>query len=78
VRGDGSISSRSSQVFSVLVWDVFALTIFVALGKAEVNDVDVITGRLCASNQEIIRLDISMDNSLLMHLLDSLNQLDAN
>ena len=78
MRGDGSISSRSSQVFSVLVWDVFALTIFVALGKAEVNDVDVITGRLCASNQEIIRLDISMDNSLLMHLLDSLNQLDAN
>ena len=77
MSGDGRVSSRASQVLPVLVRDVLALAIFVALGEAEVNNVDVVTGSLCASNQEVIRLDVSMDDSLFMHLLNSLDQLDA-
>ena len=42
--GDGSVSCRTSQVLSILVGDVFTLTILVALGETEINDVDVIPG----------------------------------
>ena len=77
VRGDGGVSGRASQVLSVLVGDVLALAIFVALGEPEVDDVDVVAGRLGASNQEVVRLDITVDDPLFMHLLNSLNQLDA-
>ena len=77
VRGDGCVSGRASQVLPVLVGDVLALAVFVALGETEVDDVDVVAGRLRASNQEVIRLDITMNDSLFMHLLNSLDQLDA-
>ena len=62
VSGDGGVSGRASQVLSVLVGDVLALAIFVALGEPEVDDVDVVAGRLGASNQEVVRLDITVDH----------------
>ena len=77
VRGDGSISGSSSQVLAILVGDVLALAILVALSQTKINDIDVISGRFSSSNQEIIRLDISVNNALFMHLFDSLNELDG-
>ena len=56
---------------------MFTGAILVAFGKTEVNNVDVVTGRFSGANQEIIRLDISMDNSLGVNLLEVLHQLNS-
>ena len=44
------VPSRSSQVFPVLVRDVLALAVFVALGEAEVDDIDLVFGGLGAAD----------------------------
>lgn len=77
VRGDRGVSGGSSQVLAVLVRDVLTLAVLIAFGQAEVDDVDVVAGGLCSSDQEIIRLDITMNDSFFVHLLNSLDQLDA-
>jgi hypothetical protein len=70
---DGGVSSSASQVLTVLVGDVHTLTIHVALGQTEINDVDVVAGRVVASNKEIVWLDVSVDYALLMDHLDAVN-----
>ena len=77
VRSDGSVSGRTSQILAILVGNMLALAVFVALSETEIDDVDIVTGGFSASDQEVIRLDITMDDPLLVHLLDSLDQLDA-
>ena len=64
------VSGCSSQIFSVLVRNVIALTIHVTLGETKINDIDKVAGRLSRSDKEIVGLDITMDNSLGMDLLE--------
>lgn len=45
----------------------------VALGKTKIDDVDIVLGGVIASYKEVIWLDVSMDNALLMHYFNSLN-----
>ena len=52
--------------------------VLVALGETEINDVNVVTGRIRASNEEVIRLDITVDNPLFMNLLNTAHQLNCN
>ena len=40
--GNGGISGGSCQVFAILVGNVLALAVLVALGEAEVDDVDAV------------------------------------
>ena len=74
---DRRISCSSSQILTILIGDMFTRAILVAFGKTKVNNVDVVTGRFSSANQEIIRLDISMDNSLGMNLLEMFHQLNG-
>ena len=71
------ISSCSGQIFAIFVWDMLALTILIALGQAEIYDVDIVSARFCATNQEIVWLDIPMDDPLLVYFLDALDQLNG-
>ena len=75
VRSNGRISGGTSQVLAILVGDVLTFTVLVALGETKVNDIDTISRSLCATDQEVIRLDIAMDDSFLVNLLDSLDEL---
>lgn len=75
--GDGGIPGRAGQVFSVLVRDVFSLGVLVALGEAKVDDVDSVFRSVGSANEEIIRLDVSVDDSLIVHFLDSLQHLGS-
>ena len=70
---DRCISCRACQVFALTERNVLALRVLVALGKAKVDDVDIILCALVAANQEIIGLDISVDDALFMDFLNAMN-----
>ena len=55
---------------------MLSLTILVAFGKTEIDNVNVITSGVGASNEEIVWLDITMDYSLLMDFLDTTDELN--
>ena len=48
---------------------MFTLTILVALSETEIDDVDIVTGGFCTSEQKVIRLDITMDDMSLVQVL---------
>ena len=52
---------------------MLTLTVFVALGQTEIDNVDVVFRALITSDQEVVRLDISMDDPLLVHFLNSMD-----
>ena len=57
---------------------MLTLTIHVTFGKTEINNVYCVTIRFSATNEEVIWLDITMNNSLSMDLLEMLHKLDCN
>jgi hypothetical protein len=57
---------------------VLAIGTLVALGQTKINDVHSILSLVISANQEIVRFNITMDDSLLMDNLDSLDHLDTN
>ena len=75
VRGDRGVPGRARQILAILVGDVLTLAVLEALGQAEVYDVDVVAGGLGASDQKIVRFDVSVDDALVVHLLNSANHL---
>lgn len=74
---DRGVSGSTSQVLAISEWDVLTVGTLVALGETEIDNVDRVFGLLCASNQKVVRFDISMNDSLLVDNLDSLNHLDG-
>ena len=74
---DRGVPGRARQVLAVLPRDVLTLRVLVALGEAEINDVNVVSGRIGAANQEVIGLDIAVNDALLVHLLNTANQLNG-
>ena len=57
---------------------MLTLAVLVALGEAEVDDEDVVSRGFCPTDQEIVRLDITMNDPLLVNLLNSLDKLRGN
>lgn len=64
---DGGVASGTCQVLALTVRDVLALRVLVALGQTEVNDVDVVLRALAATHQEVVWLDVTVDDALLVH-----------
>lgn len=52
---------------------MLSVRVLVTLSKPEVDDVDVVLAGVSAADQEIVWLDISVDDSLLMYFLNSLD-----
>jgi hypothetical protein len=71
VRVDARIPRRSCQILAFSEWDVLSIRVFVAFSQAEVDDEHTVLVLLGGSNQEIVWLDISVDNSLFVRLLNS-------
>ena len=72
---DRSVSGRTSQVLAVSEGNVLAIRRLVALGQTEVDDVDGVLRLVVAANQEVVRLDVTMDDALFVNDLDSLDHL---
>ena len=67
------VSCRASQVLALTEWNVLTLAVFVALCQTEIDNVDVVFSALITSNQEIVRFDVSVDDPLLVHFLNSMD-----
>lgn len=69
---DWGVSSGTGQILSISVRNVFAgLGISESLGETEIDDVDVVL-LLANANQEVVRLDISMQEVSGMNELNPL------
>jgi len=73
---DAGITSCSCKVLSLSKGNMLSIRIFVAFGQTKVNNVDVIFSGFSTTNQEVIWLNISVNNSFLMDLLDPLYLFD--
>ena len=66
------VSGCSSQILALSVWNVLAIRVLEALGKPEVDDENRILGAIVSSDQEVVRFDVSMNDSLFMNLFNAL------
>ena len=74
---DGGVPCSSREVLTVFEGDVLAVGTLVAFGQSKINDVDRVFGLLSASNQKVVGFYISVDNSLFVNNLDSLDHLNG-
>ena len=70
---DGRVSCRASQVLAFAERNVLTLGVLVALSETEINDVDVVFSALITSNQKVVWLDITMNDPLFVHFLNSVD-----
>ena len=77
VSVDTGISGGTCEGFSVLVLDVLSIGRHELLGETEIDDENSV-GVLSSSDGEVIRLDISVDDSSGVDVLDSLDHLLGN
>ena len=70
---NASIASGTGQVLAFTEKNVLAVGVLVALSEAEINDENAIFVGIVAAYQEVVRLNVSMDDALLMYLLNTLN-----
>lgn len=72
---DGGITSSTSQVLVLTVWDVeVSLWVSVLLGQTKINDVDLVT-TLTNAHEEVVRLDITMDEGFGVDVFDTGDEL---
>lgn len=71
MRVDRSVTSCSSQVLVLAVWDVqVGLGIAILLGKTEIDDVDLIA-TLSNTHEEVVGFDVTMDEVARVDVLDT-------
>jgi hypothetical protein len=68
---DRRVPGRARQVLPILVRNVLTFAVFETFSEPEVNDVDLIFRLVSSTDEEVVRLNISVDNSLLVHFLDA-------
>jgi len=73
-----SVSSSSSKVLAISEGNVLTIGTLVALGQSKIDDVDGIFSLFAATDQKIIRLDISVDDSFFVNNLNPLYHLSRN
>ena len=73
MSADGGVSGRAGQVFSLTEGDMLTLRVLEALGKTEVNNVNIVFRAFIPANKEIVWLNITMDNPLFVHFLNTMD-----
>ena len=75
--GNRCISSSSSQILTVFVGNVFSRAIHVALCETEVDYVHSVSIWFLRANEEVIRLNISVDYAFSVDFLEMLHKLNC-
>lgn len=70
------IAGSPCQALVVLVWDVGAVEL-VLFGESEIDDEDSV-GFLFLADEKVVRLDVSVDKTLIVDVLNSLQDLKSN
>jgi hypothetical protein len=73
VRVDTCVSCSSCQIFAFTERNVLAVRILKALSETKIDDENIIFVSIVSTNQEIVGLNISMNNTLLVNFLNTLN-----
>lgn len=73
VSVNASVSSCACEILTLSEGYVFPIRVLVALSQPEVYDEHTVLGDLIAPYEEVVRLDVSVNDSLLVHFLDSLD-----
>jgi hypothetical protein len=71
---DRGISSCSCQIFSLAIWDVFAVSLNISFGKAEVNE-KYFMGGFIETDAKVVRFDVSMNKMPIVNILYSCDHL---
>ncbi len=69
------VTSRARQVLAFNKWYVLALAILVALGKTEIDTVNVVLRQISPAEQEVIGLDVAVNDSFFMDFFHPLDHL---
>ena len=67
---DRSITSCSSQILTLSVGNVFAISLDITLGQSKINEENFVTG-FVKSNAEVIWLDVPVDKVPVVNILNS-------
>ena len=73
MREDRGISGCAGKVLAFSEGNMLSLRVLVALGKTKINDLDVVLGCFVAADHEVIGLDVTMDDPLLVHFLNAMD-----
>lgn len=57
---------------------MLSFRVFEAFSKTKIDNIDIIFRNISSSNKEIVRFDITVDNSFFVNFLNSLNHLLGN
>jgi len=71
----GGIAGGTGQVLAVAERDVLTVGRLETLGESEIDNIDCVLCLVVAANQEVIGLNVTMDDALLVHNLDALDHL---
>ena len=72
---DTCVSGSTGQVLTISERNVLTVGTLVALGETKINDVNGVLCLIGSSNQKVVRLDVTMDDSFFVDHLDSLDHL---
>jgi hypothetical protein len=70
---DRGIASCPGQVLALSERNMLAVRVLIALGETKVDDVNVVLVRVRSADEEVVRLDVSMNDAFLVNLLDALD-----
>lgn len=73
---DGSVPCSTCQIFAITEWNVLAFGVLVALCETEIDDVHSVLLLVFGTDHEVVRLDISVDNALIVDSFDQVNHLN--
>lgn len=73
---DACITGSSSQVFTFTIRNMCTIRVSETFCETKINNKHAVFSGITAANQEIVWLDVSMNYSLFVYLLDSFDLFD--
>lgn len=65
------VTSSTSEIFTFPIGDVLAIWVPVTFRETEIDDEDAVFRGVTPTDQEVIRFNVAMNDSLFMHLFYS-------
>ena len=70
---DACVAGGTGEVLALAERNMLSVGVLVAFRETEIDDVNVVLVRVSASDQEVVRFNITMNNALFVNLLNTLD-----